>query len=40
MDVYVNKNEKTVEWNVGEKIVTIYNEHVLYNNIIQLFHKN
>lgn len=30
MDVYVNKNEKKVEWNVGEKIVTIYNEHVLY----------
>lgn len=30
MKVRVNKNEKVVEWNVGEKIITIYNEHVLY----------
>ena len=30
MDVHINKDEKTVEWNVGEKIITIYNEHVLY----------
>ena len=30
MDVYINKNEKIVEWNVGEKVITIHNEHVLY----------
>lgn len=30
MDVCVNKNEKKVEWSVGEKLITIYNEHVLY----------
>ena len=30
MDVCVNKNEKIIEWNVGEKIISIHNEHVLY----------
>lgn len=30
MDVRVNKNDKIVTWNVGEKIITIHNEHVLY----------
>lgn len=30
MDVCVNKNEKTIEWNVGEKKIIIQNKHVLY----------
>ena len=30
MDVYVDKNRKTVEWNVGKKIITIHNAHILY----------
>ena len=30
MDIRVNKNKKIVEWNVGEKVITIHNEHVLY----------
>ena len=30
MDVYVDKKEKKVEWNVGEKVITVYNEYVLY----------
>ena len=30
MDVYINKNKKTVEWNVEEKVITIHNEHALY----------
>lgn len=30
MDVRVNKNEKKIEWNVGEKIIVIHNKHVLY----------
>lgn len=30
MDVCVNKNKKTIEWNVGEKKIIIHNKHVLY----------
>ncbi len=30
MDVRVNKNDKIVEWNVGEKIIKIHNQYVLY----------
>jgi hypothetical protein len=30
MDVYVNKNKKIIEWKVGERIITIHNEHILY----------
>ena len=30
MDVYINKKDKIVEWDIGEKIISIYNEHVLY----------
>lgn len=30
MDVNINKNEKTVEWNTGEKTIIIHNEYVLY----------
>ena len=30
MDVCVNKSKKTIEWNVGSRTITIYNEHVLY----------
>ena len=30
MDICVNKSEKIVEWNVGEKVTTIHNEHILY----------
>lgn len=30
MDVCVNKNEKTIEWNVGNRTIIIYNEYVLY----------
>lgn len=30
MDVHVNRNEKKVEWDIGEKTVEIYNQYVLY----------
>lgn len=30
MDVRVNKNEKRIEWNVGNRTISIYNDHVLY----------
>lgn len=30
MDVCINKNDKIVEWNVGEKIIKIHNQYVLY----------
>lgn len=30
MDVFINKNDKIVEWNVGEKIIKIHNQYVLY----------
>lgn len=30
MDLCIKKNEKIVKWNVGERIITIYNEHMLY----------
>ena len=30
MDIHIKKDEKTVEWNIGEKIITIYNENLLY----------
>jgi len=30
MNVYVNKSEKKIEWNVGSRTIIIYNEHVLY----------
>lgn len=30
MDVSINKNDKIVEWNVGEKIIKIHNQYVLY----------
>lgn len=30
MEVCINKDEKTVEWNIGKRIITIHNEHVLY----------
>ena len=30
MDIHINNDEKTVEWNVGEKIIAIHNENLLY----------
>ena len=30
MDVSVNKNDKIVKWNIGEKTIKIHNEYVLY----------
>lgn len=30
MDVRVNKNDKMVEWDVGGKTISIYNEYTLY----------
>ena len=30
MDIHINNGEKTVEWNVGEKVFTIHNENLLY----------
>lgn len=30
MDVCVNKNDKIVEWRVGEETIRIYNQYVLY----------
>ncbi len=30
MCVCVNKSEKTIEWNVGRRTITIHNEHILY----------
>ena len=30
MDVRVNKNDKMVEWDVGVKTISIYNEYTLY----------
>ncbi|MCM1172352.1 MAG: hypothetical protein NC393_09525 [Clostridium sp.] len=30
MGVHINKNDKIVEWNVGEKTIRIHNEYVLY----------
>lgn len=30
MDIHIKKDEKTVEWNIGEKIITIHNENLLY----------
>lgn len=30
MNVRINKNDKIVEWDVGEKTITIHNEYVLF----------
>lgn len=30
MNVCINKNDKIVKWNVGEKIIKIHNQYVLY----------
>lgn len=30
MDVCINRSEKTIKWNVGSRVITIYNEHILY----------